>query len=136
VASGVGLALLAALALGLMVVALDAGGDRDAVWTVFMVRVASGSVLWAAVGARRPSLAMERSAFATLAAAGVLDNLANLLFVLAAARGLLSVVTVLGSLYPVMTVVLARTVLHERLERWQLVGVVAALVGVVLISAG
>ena len=77
-----------------------------------------------------------RPNLATLVGAGVLDNLANLLFVLAAARGLLSLVSVLGSLYPVVTVVLARVVLDERLARWQLVGVGAALTGVALISLG
>jgi drug/metabolite transporter (DMT)-like permease len=136
VATGVGLALVAAALLGLMVVALDAGGDRDPVWTIFMVRVSSVSVLWVVVAVRRPSLAMERIQLSTLAAAGLLDNVANLLFVLAAARGLLSLVAVLGSLYPVITVLLARVVLHERLARWQLVGVAAALTGVALISLG
>ena len=104
-ATGAGLALLAALLLGAMVVALDAGGDRDPVWTVFMVRVSSVALLWLVVAARRPSFATVRPNLATLVGAGVLDNLANLLFVLAAARGLLSLVSVLGSLYPVVTVV-------------------------------
>ena len=135
-ATGAGLALLAALLLGAMVVALDAGGDRDPVWTVFMVRVSSVALLWLVVAARRPSFATVRPNLATLVGAGVLDNLANLLFVLAAARGLLSLVSVLGSLYPVVTVVLARVVLDERLARWQLVGVAGALTGVALISLG
>jgi drug/metabolite transporter (DMT)-like permease len=135
-ASGAGLALLAALLLGAMVVALDAGGDRDPAWTVFMVRVSSVALLWLVVAARRPSFETVRPNLATLVGAGVLDNLANLLFVLAAARGLLSLVSVLGSLYPVVTVVLARVVLDERLARWQLVGVAGALTGVALISLG
>lgn len=135
-ATGAGLALLAALLLGAMVVALDAGGDRDPVWTVFMVRVSSVALLWTVVAARRPSFGTVRPNLATLVGAGVLDNLANLLFVLAAARGLLSLVSVLGSLYPVVTVVLARVVLDERLARWQLVGVAGALTGVALISLG
>ena len=135
-ATGAGLALLAALLLGAMVVALDAGGDRDPVWTVFMVRVSSVALLWMVVAARRPSFETVRPNLATLVGAGVLDNLANLLFVLAAARGLLSLVSVLGSLYPVVTVVLAGVVLNERLARWPLVGVAAALTGVALISLG
>ena len=135
-ATGAGLALLAALLLGAMVVGLDAGGDRDPVWTVFMVRVSSVTLLWLVVAARRPSFETVRPNLATLVGAGVLDNLANLLFVLAAARGLLSLVSVLGSLYPVVTVVLARVVLDERLARWQLVGVAGALCGVALISIG
>jgi drug/metabolite transporter (DMT)-like permease len=136
VAAGLGLALLAALLLGAMVVALDAGGDRDATWTVFVVRVSSVTVLWLLVAVRRPSLAGVRPNLGVLAGAGVLDNLANLLFVLASARGLLSVVAVLGSLYPVVTVILARVALDERLGRWQLIGVVVAMLGVALISLG
>ena len=55
---------------------------------------------------------------------------------LAAGRGLLSVVGVLGSLYPAFTVVLARFVLHERLTRAQGVGVIVTLAGVVALAAG
>jgi drug/metabolite transporter (DMT)-like permease len=101
-----------------------------------MVRVSSVATLWLVVAARRPSFSTVRPNLATLVGAGVLDNVANLLFVLAAARGLLSLVSVLGSLYPVVTVVLARVVLDERLARWQLVGVAGALCGVALISIG
>jgi drug/metabolite transporter (DMT)-like permease len=136
VAAGVWLGLLAALLLGSMVVALDAGGDRDPVWTIFMVRVSSVAVLWLVAAARRPSFAAMRPNVWLLVGAGVLDNLANLLFVLASARGLLSLVAVAGSLYPVVTVLLARAVLDERLQRWQLAGVAVALVGVALISLG
>ena len=70
----------------------------------------------------------------TLAGIGVFDNGANALFALASSRGLLSLVAVLGSLYPVVTAVLARTVLHERVSRVQLVGITAAIIGVVLIA--
>ena len=71
-----------------------------------------------------------------LAVVGVGDVSANLLFALASQRGLLSVTGVLGSLYPVVTVLLARVVLNERLLRLQLVGVVGALLGVVLVTLG
>jgi len=61
--------------------------------------------------------------------------LANLLFAYAATTGNLAVVGVLGSLYPVATVVLARWLLRERLSGGQNVGVVLALTGVVLLAA-
>jgi drug/metabolite transporter (DMT)-like permease len=69
-------------------------------------------------------------------AIGAFDLLANLLFVLAAGRGLLSVVGVLSSLYPAVTVVLARFVLGERLSGEQGVGVLITLAGVVALAAG
>ena len=66
----------------------------------------------------------------------MLDAGANGLYAAAATEGLLSVVAVLGALYPVVTVVLARVVLGERVRRVQEVGMVAALAGVALIAAG
>ena len=71
-----------------------------------------------------------------LVGVGVGDTGATLLYAAATTRGLLSVVAVLASLYPVVIVVLARTVLSERVARPQLLGVAVALAGVALISAG
>ena len=68
--------------------------------------------------------------------AGILDASANLMFAAGSQRGLVSVVAVLGSLYPVVTVALAALVLHERLGRLQAVGAAVALGGVVMIAAG
>ena len=53
----------------------------------------------------------------------------------ASSRGLVSVVSVLGSMYPVVTVLLARFLLHERLQRIQSVGVALSIVGVAVIAA-
>jgi drug/metabolite transporter (DMT)-like permease len=61
---------------------------------------------------------------------------ANALFAVASTRGLVSVVSVVASLYPVTTVVLARLLLGERIAAAQQLGVVAALSGVVLITGG
>lgn len=67
---------------------------------------------------------------------GLLDNLANVTFAYAGQTGLLALISVLGSLYPVTTVLLARSFLHERLSRSQWIGVGVAFVGVTLIVAG
>jgi drug/metabolite transporter (DMT)-like permease len=130
------LALTAAAALGLLLVLLEAAGRDSAVWTVFTVRVGALTLLAIAVAARRPSWRMDGRQTSTLAGIGVLDNGANLLFVLAAQRGLLSLIAVLASLYPVSTVLLARAVLGERLSRIQVVGVTMALAGVAAIAVG
>jgi len=135
-ATGVGYALVAAATLGFTLVFLDIAGHRDATWAVFSMRLGALAVLGVAVAILRPSFRMPARSAGTLVAVGVFDNGANLLFVLAAVRGLLSLVSVLGSLYPVSTVILARTFLHERMRRSQALGVAAALVGVALIAAG
>ena len=84
------------------------------------------------VGVRRPT----RRLWLLLIAVGVADTTATLLYAAASTRGLLSVVAVLASLYPVVIVALARVVLHERVARPQLAGVAVALCGVALVSAG
>ena len=103
----------------------------------------------ALVGRRSPSRgsasrrsAMRRSALrwpgrriGPVALIGVGDTAANLLFAYAATGGNLAVVGVLGSLYPVATVVLARWLLGERLSGGQNAGVVLALTGVGLLAA-
>jgi drug/metabolite transporter (DMT)-like permease len=66
---------------------------------------------------------------------GLLDSGANLLFATATTHGVLAVVSVLGALYPVATVVLGQIVLRERLGAVQGAGVVLALSGVVLLSS-
>jgi drug/metabolite transporter (DMT)-like permease len=77
----------------------------------------------------------RRHALATVLV-GVLDTSANLLFADASTRGNLGVVGVLSSLYPVVTVVLARLVLAERLSWSQSAGVAVALLGVGLLATG
>jgi drug/metabolite transporter (DMT)-like permease len=99
-------------------------------------RTADVAALLVAYAVVRPPLPRDLGSLGPIAAIGVLDLLANLLFVLAAARGLLSVVGVLGSLYPVVTVILARVVLDERLSRTQARGVLITLAGVVALAAG
>ena len=135
--AGVGLALVAAVSLGTLVVLLDEAGRTDPLWGVLMVRVGALTLLSVAVLARRPRFDVSSGHAGRLGLVGVLDNGANLSFALAAeAGGLLTLTSVLGSLYPVATVVLARFVLHERLAPLQTAGVVAAMIGVALIAAG
>jgi drug/metabolite transporter (DMT)-like permease len=67
---------------------------------------------------------------------GIIDMAANALYLLAARQGPLSIVVTLSSLYPASTVLLARVVLGERLNLWQISGVGCALAAVVLIVRG
>ncbi|WSX44253.1 EamA family transporter [Streptomyces sp. NBC_00963] len=79
-------------------------------------------------------LGPEKPAYAMSVTAGVLDSLANLLFLLAARSGDLTVVAVITALYPAGTVLLARSVLAERLHRGQLIGLGTAAVAVSLLA--
>ena len=105
-------------------------------WSVFALRATSVTVVVTALALRRRPMLVERRSRATVAGAGVFDAGANALYVLAIRQGLLSLVSVLSSLYPAATVVLARIVLRERMGRRQLLGIALALGGVALIAAG
>jgi drug/metabolite transporter (DMT)-like permease len=130
------LALVAAVGFGSFLVALDhSTGEAGAEWALFAARMTSfPAVAIVALLARSPRPGRED--LPALVAIGILDAGANGLFAVATTHGLLSIVGVLGSLYPVATVILARALLKERVRRIQEVGVVAALAGVGLIAAG
>jgi drug/metabolite transporter (DMT)-like permease len=138
VAAGVGWAALAMLAFGTYYIPMHTAASHDWLWPAFLFRCTSVTIvvtLALARGLVRPGAL--RAHWPALVAVGVLDTGGNALFAAASsAHGLLSVVSVLASLYPVVTVLLARIVLGERVERTQDAGVLVALVGVVLITAG
>jgi drug/metabolite transporter (DMT)-like permease len=136
IAAGVGLALLAAIGFGGYFPAMHAAGDADFWWASLIFRMTSTSVILTAVAIRRPTLAIERVQIPILALIGIGDMLGNLLFAAASTSGLVSVTSVLASLYPIVTVLLARLVLNERVARAQEAGIVLTLAGVALISAG
>jgi drug/metabolite transporter (DMT)-like permease len=135
-AAGVLLAALSALFIGFFFLAIDGASDGGAVWASLVNRITSVTLLLLAAAVVRPKLATARPHLPALALAGTLDVSANLLFAAATTEGLISLVSVAGSLYPVITVLLARLLLKERVHRVQEVGVVAALGGIVLIAAG
>jgi drug/metabolite transporter (DMT)-like permease len=136
VAAGVGLALLAAIGFGGYFPAMHAAGNADYWWASLIFRTTSTFVILAAVAIRRPSLAIRPIQIPVLVLIGIGDMLGNLLFAAASTSGLVSITSVLASLYPIVTVVLARFVLKERVARSQEAGIALTLAGVVLISAG
>jgi drug/metabolite transporter (DMT)-like permease len=136
VAAGVGVALLAALGIGSFLLALDAASEGGVPWALLVQRSVCVVIVLAAAVFVRPRFRVGWRNAGAMVAIGVLDMSANAFFALASTRGLVSVVSVLASLYPVTTVLLARLLLGERIARPQQVGVVVALAGVVLISAG
>jgi drug/metabolite transporter (DMT)-like permease len=137
VAAGVGWALGAAVTLGLYAVFVDRAAAADASWSALTTRVGAMALLVVALDIARPSFRMDGGRdLVTLSGLGIADNTGNLLFALATTSGLLTLVSILASLYPVTTVLLARFVLKERASRIQVVGIVFAFVGVALIAAG
>ena len=135
--AAVGLALVAAVGFGTFFVGVDrASATAEVPWVIVISRSCSLVLVLIAALVARPELPRDAVSFGALAVVGVLDLGANGLFAIATTKGLLSVVAVLGSLYPAVTVVLARIVLSERVSRLQEVGVGLTLAGVVAISAG
>ena len=136
IATGVGLALVAAFGFGFYFVFLDIAADDSAPWAVLVARLASTTLALVATLVAGVSLALPRGLLLPVLAVGLCDAGANVLFALATTRGLVSVVSVLTSLYPVIPVALAALLLRERLGRVQLSGAAAVLAGAALIAAG
>ncbi len=137
IAAGVGWAVLAMLCFGAYYVPMHAASTQDWLWPAFLFRCTSVTLVWSVVLVRRARPTGLRGHWLALIAIGFLDTGGNALFAAASSsHGLLSIVSVLASLYPLVTVLLARFLLGERVQRTQDVGVAVALVGVVLITAG
>jgi uncharacterized membrane protein len=134
-ARAVVLAVAAAFALGLFVYFLGLGSrEGDPLSTLFGARVGSLAVLAVVAALLRAPMRIPRASIAAVAAVGLADVSANALFAVASDHGLLALVSVLGSLYPVVTVLLAHVLLGERLTRTQRLGVALALGGVAVIA--
>ncbi|WP_151484573.1 EamA family transporter [Streptomyces albicerus] len=128
------LAFGAGAAIALQLIFLHQAPSDSGVAPLIVGRAVSSAVTLAAAGVMYRRLGAERPAYAMSAAAGVLDSVANLLFLLAARSGDLAVVAVIVALYPAGTVLLARGVLAERIHRGQLVGLGTAAVAVSLLA--
>jgi drug/metabolite transporter (DMT)-like permease len=136
VAAGATLGVVAAAGFGLFFVTLDAASDEGALWSALSLRLAGAAVVVALALVLRPRLPRTPRDAAPLVVVGLLDLSANALFAAASSRGLVSLVSVLASLYPAVVVGLAMLTLGERLTRPRAAGAVAALAGAAFISAG
>lgn len=126
-------AAASAVAFGVFLTALPAASAHGRAWALFDARVAlvAGVALWA--GRRLREVSFSRTS-RPMVLPGLLLLAGTLLYTVAADHGELSLVSVLGSLFPVVTVGLGVTLLQERLSGSQLAGVTAALSGIILIS--
>jgi drug/metabolite transporter (DMT)-like permease len=132
VRTGIGIAFLSGVAIGFFFLALARTSGAAGMWPLVAARGIS-LLLFGAVGAARGQLRMSAPAARIALGAGVVDMAANAFYLTATRFGPLSVMVTLTSLYPASTVILARVVLGERLNAWQVVGVVCALAAIVLI---
>jgi drug/metabolite transporter (DMT)-like permease len=130
------LAALAGAGFGFALYAIGRGADHNDVMTLVGMRASTVTLFAIAALALRTTGGVRPRDLGPLAIVGVGDVVANLMFAIATTKGLLSITAALTSFYPVVTVLLARWVLHERLRWVQWGGVGLALGGVALLSAG
>jgi uncharacterized membrane protein len=136
-ASAIVIAVAAAVAIGVFLYFLGKGGDAGSAFSTLLgSRIVSFVLLAFAAAYARTPLALPRPTLLQVALVGAGDLTANALFALAADRGLLAIVSVLGSVYPIATLLLAHVVLGERITGVQRLGVLCAFTGVAFVSAG
>jgi drug/metabolite transporter (DMT)-like permease len=132
----IALAFVAAAGFGFALLFIANGSDKSVVMTLVMMRVIDVGVVGVLALVVRHVGGFRRTDLPALAALGGSDIIANALYGVATTSGLVSLTAVLASLYPAVTVLLARRIHGERMRRVQDVGVVTTLLGVVLLAAG
>jgi drug/metabolite transporter (DMT)-like permease len=130
------LAAIAGCAFGFALYAIGRGTEHNGVMTLVAMRASTVGLFVIAALVLRTTGGIKARDLGPLAAVGIGDVVANLMFAVSTTKGLLSISSALTSFYPVVTVMLARWVLAERLRAVQWVGVGLALGGVAMISAG
>lgn len=136
VSAGVGLAVVSALGFGVFFVGIDSGADESVAWAVGSARSTSVAIALVVAAVTAASLRPPRELLPMLVTVGAFDTGANVCVAFAATEGAVGIVAVLSALYPVVTVALARIVLHERLSRAHRIGGPVALAGAALVAAG
>lgn len=134
-AESIVLATLALVSFGFVLIAVAQGSQVNAVMTTTAMRLVTVGIVLIVLVIVRTTGGVRWRDVGVLATIGITDGGANLAFALATTMGLLTVTSVLASLYPVVTALLAAIVLHERLRPVQYVGVASAILGIVLVSS-
>jgi drug/metabolite transporter (DMT)-like permease len=134
--SGVEWALLAGTAIGGFNICIGQLSDAGQFGPLVVLRAVQTVILLTLIVVWRQPWRMHRTDVAKASVVGVLDMLGNVAFIAAAQVGALAVATILSSLYPVTTVLLALTLLHERITRSHVAGIALTVVAITLISIG
>jgi drug/metabolite transporter (DMT)-like permease len=105
-------------------------------WPLLGTRISLVGLLAIAVALRRPAARISSGMGLSLVGLGLVNTIADLLFLLATREGLLSLVAVITSMYPAVTVALAGLLLGERTSSHQMIGLVVAGISIALIAVG
>ena len=136
-ARGLGYGAASGLAFGVFFLFIRNAGTTGVLWPVCLARVAGTVVILAAaawLGTRPPGPGAGRWGLLAAVGAGILDSTANVCYLLATRAGLFGIAVVITSLYPGITVLLARVTLGERMRAVQRVGLVLAAAGVAMVT--
>ena len=129
-------AFLSGASFGLLFVFYDQPGGDSGMWPLLAARFASTPILVVAYVATRPHDRVDRTTALVAMCVGVLGTSANLFYLLAARRGLLTIVAVVVAMYPASTVLLATVFDGERMRRPQLIGLAIAGLALVFVTIG
>jgi drug/metabolite transporter (DMT)-like permease len=128
------LALVSGLGFGMYFVLLARAGNHSGLWPLVISRFSSAALIVPLARARGAFAMVRGRMLAVVVLAGACDALANLCFLIASRHGLLSLASVLTSLYPATTVILAVCLLREHTSAVQRVGLALAAGSIVLIT--
>jgi len=134
VPKGLGLAVLAGLGFGGFLICINRAGNTGVYWPLVAARVVSVVFMVVLLAMNKRDKVGSAGMWGLMMLAGALDTAGNALFVMATQVGRLDVAAVLSSLYPASTVLLARFILHEKLNALQTAGMVAALAAIPMIA--
>jgi drug/metabolite transporter (DMT)-like permease len=132
--AGLGLAIVAGIGFAGFFLCVKQAGNASPIWIAGFARIASLVTTGTIVVSRRQFQPLVRTSIALGFLAGLLDSGGSALYAKASQTGRLDTAVVLSSLYPAITVLLARLLLHEHFSRWKLVGLIAAIVAVPMIA--
>ena len=131
---GIGTAMVAGFGFAGYFLCIHQAGEASVFWLAGTSRFVSLLTTGAMVLVTRQFGPMDVAGVRWGLGAGVLDISGSALFIVASQRGRLDAAVVISSLYPAITVLLARIFLHEHFSRWRIVGMIAALVAVPMIA--
>jgi drug/metabolite transporter (DMT)-like permease len=128
------LALLSGTTFGSLFVMLEHTSSGSGLWPVVAMRAASVPYMALVVLVTRQPVRSARKHLRVIVASGILDSVANALYLVAVRRGLMTIVAVIIAMYPASTLALATKLDKERVHRPQLVGIGLAVVSLVMLT--